>query len=139
MVDTKPGRHNRVNIRKTHPSLYRSIMVLSIMSVALAINFWTSNPTFNPLGIPKHVIGGVFALLGVGQIISLNVIHDLRRVRLGLAVSLAFMVAWGIVNTQQALAGNASFQLPILYVALGVLHYPLLVEAPVNLTTKREE
>lgn len=135
----KAGTHDRVRIRLTHPALYRSIMTLSVMSVALAFNFWTSNPTFNPLGIPKNIVGGVFCVLGLSQLFFLNVIHDLRRVRQVLAASLIFMMFWGIINSLQSFAGKASFQLPILYVALAILHYPLLVEAPVNTMTQREE
>lgn len=132
-------KHDQVRIRLTHPALYRSIMTLSIMSVGLAVNFWTSTPTFSPLGIPKNLIGGIFFLLGVSQLIYLNVFHDLRRVRVGLAVSLSFFFFWGLSNTIQAFAGNASFQLPILYVFLSVLHIPLLIEPPVNPMTRREE
>jgi hypothetical protein len=131
-------KHDRVKIRNTHPGLYHSIMTLSIMSVALAVNFWTSNPTFNPYDIPKNLIGVVFLLLGVSQLVFLNLFRDLRKVRLGLAVSLGFMLCWGIVNTQQFFAGNASLQLPILYVAVAALHVPLLVESPVNPMTRKE-
>lgn len=130
-------RHETVRIRYTHPALYRSILTLSLMSVALAANFWTSTPTFSPYGIDKNLIGGVFCLLGVSQFVFLNVFHDLRKVRLGLAVSLTFILFWGLSNTQQAFAGNASFQLPILYVALAVMHIPLLIESPVNPMTER--
>lgn len=129
----------RVRIRVTHPALYRSIMVLSLMSVALAVNFWRSNPTFNPLGIPKNLIGLVFAVLGVYQFIVLNVFHNLARVRLGLAMSLGFILFWGSINTLQFFAGNASLQLPILYIALAAIHYPLLIEAPVNPVEQRGE
>lgn len=131
-------KHDKVRIRATHPALYRSIMTLSVMNVALAVNFWTSNPTFNPYGIPKDLVGGVFFLLGATQLVALNVLHDLRKVRLGLAVSLTFILFWGVSNTQQFFAGNASLQLPILYVAVAALHLPLLIEAPVNPMTRRE-
>lgn len=116
------------NLRDSHARLYSSIMTLSVMSVALAVNFWTSKPTFNPYGIPKNLIGVVFLLLGVNQLLFLNWFRDLRRVRYGLTASLSFMLFWGISNTQQSFAGNASFQLPIMYIALAVLHLPLLVE-----------
>lgn len=132
-------KHNKVRIRNTHPALYRSILTLSVMSVALAVNFWTSNPTFNPLGISKNIIGGVFFALGTSQFTCLNVLHNLRMVRLLLAVSLSFMFFWGAVNSLQSFAGNASFQLPILYVALAVIHVPLLIESPVNPMTRREQ
>lgn len=114
-------------------------MTLSIMSVGLAVNFWTSNPTFSPFDIPKNLIGGIFFLLGISQLVYLNVFHNLPRVRLLLAVSLSFFFFWGLSNTIQAFAGNASFQLPILYVFLAFLHIPLLIEPPVNPMTRREE
>lgn len=140
LIPNRGGRsHDRVRIRATHPALYRSILILAIMSMALAVNFWFSNPTFSPLGIPKNVVGGIFVLLGVSQFVFLNVFHNLRMVRLILAVSLGWFCFWGLINTIQFFAGNASLQLPILYVFLAILHLPLLVEAPVNPTTKRGE
>lgn len=131
-------KHERVKIRDTHPALYRSIMILAIMSTALAINFWGSNPTFNPYGIPKNVIGAVFFLLGTSQLFFLNVRHNLRMVRLMLAISLTFIIFWGVSNMQQFFAGNASLQLPILYLAVAAMHVPLLTEAPVNPMTRKK-
>lgn len=131
-------KHDRLNVRNTHPALYRSITTLSVMCVALAVNFWTSTPTFNPYNIPKNWIGAVFAVLGIYQLVFLNVVRDLRRVRFGLAVSFSWILFWGISNTQQAFAGNASFQLPILLSTLAVLHLLLLVESPVNPMTQRD-
>lgn len=133
------AKHNKVRIRNTHPALYRSILILAIMSMALAVNFWFSNPTFSPLGIPKNAVGAIFILLGVSQFLFLNVFHNLRMVRLILAVSLGWFCFWGLINTIQFFAGNASLQLPILYVFLAVLHAPLLVEPPVNTTTQRDD
>lgn len=127
-----------LNLRYAHPNLYRSIMVFPLLSVALAVNFWISNPTFNPYGIPKNLIGVIFAVLGISQLIFLNLFHNLRMVRIGLSLSIAWMLFWGLSNTQQFLAGNASLQLPILYLALAVLQIPLLIESPVNpMTTRR--
>lgn len=128
----------RVTIRKSHPSLYQSIMVLGVTSIALAFNFWYSNPTFNPYGVDKNIIGVIFAVLGVGQIVFLNLIKDLRMVRLILATSISWMFFWGLSNTEQFFAGKASLQLPILYVAGAILQIPLLVEAPVNPMTEKE-
>lgn len=125
-------RHNRVNIRKTHPGLYQSIMVFAILSVALAVNFWTSNPTFNPFGISKNLIGVVFFLLGVWHLVFLNLIHSLDMVRFGSTASIFSMAAWGFGNMQQSFAGKASFQLPLLYLALAAIHFMLQQEPPVN-------
>ena len=130
-------RHSRVNIRNTHPGLYHSIMVLSLMSVALAVNFWISNPTFNPFGINKNLVGVIFFLLGAGQLTFLNLLRSLPMVRLGLTSSIFVMVSWGGSNVQQFVAGKASLQLPILYFALAGLQYVLLVESPVNPMTEK--
>lgn len=127
-----------VEIRKTHPALYRAIMVLGFMGVALALNFWFSNPTFNPYGISKDIIGVVFFTLGLSQIVFLNIFHDLRMVRLNLAVSISWMFFWGVSNAQQFFAGNASLQLPILYVTLSIMQIPLLMESPVNPMTEKK-
>lgn len=129
----------RLNIRKTHPALWRSIMIVCLTSIALAANFWGSNPTFNPYEIPKNIIGLVFFVLGASQLIFLNVVHSLRMVRIGLATSIFWMLFWGASNTQQFFAGNASLQLPILYLALAALQMPLLTESPVNPMTRRSE
>lgn len=132
-------RHRRVNVRKTHPTLYHAIMTLSIASVALAVNFWTTNPTFNPFGIPKNLVGCVFFLFGVTQIVFLNVFRDLRLVRISLACSIGWNFIWGLANTQQWFNGNASLQLPILYVALSIVRIPLILEPPVNPMTEKEQ
>lgn len=129
-------RQERVKIRYTHPNLYRLMMTLSFMSVGLAVNLWRSNPTFNPYGIDKTLVALIFCLLGISQIIFLN-IGRLRAVRIGMALSSFTMVLWGWANTEQAFAGNASFQLPILYVALGVMQFLLLIEPPVNPVEQR--
>lgn len=130
-------QHRRVNIRKTHPSLYHSIMTLGVGYIALALNFWGSNPTFNPYGIPKNWVGVVFAALGVSHLVFLNLLRDLRAVRITLAISVAAMLFWGASNAEQFFAGKASLQLPIMYFILAVLQIPLLVEAPVNPMTEK--
>lgn len=134
---SETGRHSQVNLRKSHPTLYHSIVTLSLMRVALALNFWTSDPTFNPWGIPKNLVGLVFFMLGAWQLIFLHVWRDLRKIRLVLALSAGVMLGWGLVNTQQSFDGKASFQLPIMYVAVAALQLMLLLEAPVNPMTEK--
>lgn len=128
----KRVRLRRVDIHKSHPGLYYALMTLGFMGVALGFNFWLSTPTFDPYDINKNIIGGVFFALGLSQLFFLNVYRDLPMVRRVLAVSIVWMFFWGMSNAQQFLAGNASLQLPILYVTLAILQVPLLVEAPVN-------
>lgn len=113
-------------------------MTVGVMGVALALNFWTSTPTFNPYDIPKNLIGLVFFIIGISQILFLTVFRDLRLVRIALAISIGFMGWWGASNLQQFFAGESSAQLPILYLAIMALQYPLLVEAPVNPMTEKK-
>lgn len=131
-------KHSRVNIRQTHPALYHSIMTLGAMSIALAVNFWTSNPAFNPYGFDKNLIGVAFFALGSSKMIFLNIFRDLRIVRVILALSISFHFFWGVSNTQQFFGGKASLQLPILYIAIAILQMPLLLEAPVNPMTEKK-
>lgn len=127
---------NRVDIRKTHPGLYHAIMTLGVMGVALGFNFWFSNPTFDPWP-GKNIVGVVFFLLGISKLVFLNLVRNLRMVRILMATAISFMFFWGLTNTQQFFAGNASLQLPILYMALSILQLPLLVEPPINPVTAK--
>lgn len=121
-----------VSTRKTHPNLYISLTTIALTSIALALNFHFYTPTFNPYGINKEIIGAIFFLLGFSQLIFLNLYHNLKFVRLILAMSISFMLFWGFSNTQQAFAGKASFQLPILLISLAILQIPLLLEPSTN-------
>ena len=129
--------HRKVYLRKTHPTLYHSVMTVAVASVALGFNFWYSNPAFNPFNIPKNLVGCAFFVLGTSQLVFLNWLRDLRKVRIVLAVSISWTFFWGLANTQQSFAGVASFQLPILYLAAAILQVPLLIEAPVNPMTEK--
>lgn len=122
----------RVSIRKTHPNMYRFLMVIALMSTALAVNLYLTTPTFKPYGIEKEVIASIFLVLGFSQLVLLNLCHNLKLVRLTMAISIAFMLFWGGSNSQQAFAGKASFQLPILLVSLALLQLPLLIEPASN-------
>lgn len=132
-------QHRKVHLNKTHPSLYYAIMTLGVMNVCLALNFFFTTPTFNPYGIPKNYVGCVFALIGASQLFFLNIMRDLRAVRISLAVSISFMCFWGLSNTQQFFNGKSSLQLPILFLAISILQIPLLTEAPVNPTTRHKQ
>lgn len=137
MTDNSVDSVHQVIIRKSHPALYRSIMTVGCMGIALALNFWFSRPTFNPYGVPKEIIGCVFFVLGLSQVVFLNLFHKLKLVRITLAVSIVFMLFWGGSNTIQFFAGNASLQLPILYLALAVIQLPWLIESPINPMTEK--
>lgn len=138
MHEDNPKSQQRLNLRKSHPALYRSILTVGCMSVVLALNFWFSRPAFNPYGLSRDLVGLVFAVLGVNQLVFLILFRSLRLTRIVLAVSLGWMMFWGLSNTQQSFAGKASFQLPILFVAISILQLPLLLESPVNPFTRRK-
>lgn len=121
-----------INLFKTHRNLYIALMVLAVMSVALGINFWLTTPTFQQLDIPKNFIGSMFLLLGVAQVIFLNIYQNLKLVRVTTAISAGFMLFWGAALTQTFFSGKTSLQLPIIYVALAILQLALLVEPSIN-------
>lgn len=131
------GATRRANIYRTHRNLYMVLMTLAVMNVALLLNFYRTNPTFNPYDIDRRIIGSVFGVLGVGQIVFLNFYRNLRLVRGTLALSMSFTLFWGVSNTEQSFAGRASFQLPILYVALAALQLWLLVEPATNPVSRK--
>lgn len=122
----------KVSIRITHPNMYRVLMVIALMSIALAINLYLTKPTFAPYGLPKGVIATVFLVLGTVQLVFLNLYHNLKLVRLTIAASASFMMFWGVSNTQQSFAGKASFQLPIIFVSLAVIQLVSLLEPVIN-------
>lgn len=127
----------KVSVRKSHPNMYRVLMIIALMSIALAINLYLTTPTFNPYGLSKTLIASIFLGLGISQIILLNLYRNLKLVRLTTATSVSFMMFWGVSNTQQAFAGKSSFQLPILLVALAILQVSLLTEPVANPLTKK--
>lgn len=121
-----------VSLRTTHPNLFRALLTVAIMQVGLAANFFARTPAFIPYGMSRYWPAGVFLVIGVSQIVVLTMWHNLRGVRMVAAWSLAVMLCWGIVNTRQAFEGQASFQLPIVYLGLGALQLPLLIEPRFN-------
>lgn len=130
---------NRVNIRRTHPVLYRTITADAICCLLLAANFWIFTPTFSPFDINKTWVAAAFFLLGLWLLFFLNVIRNLTMIRIGSGVLVVTLVAWGAGNMQQSLLGNASFQLPIVYFTLAAIHLLLFMEPPVNPATERIE
>lgn len=122
----------RISIRQTHPNMYRVLMIMSIMFIALAVNLYFSKPTFSPYDIDKNVIASIFLVLGVSKIIALNLYHNLKLVRLLASIATSFMMFWGLSNTEQAFAGKASFQLPILFITLSIINFLLLIEPASN-------
>jgi len=127
-----------LRIRKSHPALFYTLMTLGIMTVLLGLNFWFSTPAFNPYEIDKDIIGLIFFLIGICQVVFLNFFHNLRMVRGMLGISVGWMFFWGVSNAQQFFMGLASLQLPIIYIALAIMQIPLLMESPINPMTEKK-
>lgn len=134
-----PQDFNALNLRLSHPNWYRGIMVFALLSMGLGVNFWLTTPTFNPLAIPKEITGAIFFGLGVGKVVFLNAIRNLRAVRTIMATEIAWMCFWGVGTAITWVQGKTSLQLFLLYVGMAVFEVFLLVEPPVNpLTAVRD-
>lgn len=132
---------SRSDLRRTNPLFHDLVFVCALGAIALAANFWRYTPTFNPKVLtvtpPKDLVGIIFLVLGVAQLVCLIVLRDLHKLRLVLAVSAGFTCCWGLANTQQAFAGKASLQLPILLVVIfSATQLLLLIHAPVDRTNR---
>lgn len=131
----------RVNLRKSHPLMFRVSLAIACIQSALALNFWGLGllpaPTFNPYGFDKNLVGMTFAVVALAQIVTLFLSRNLRVIRAMSAVSLGWMLGWAFTNTDQVFAGDASLQLPILLTGLAVIQLLLMAEPPVNPFTKR--
>jgi hypothetical protein len=120
--------YNAINLRLSHPTLYRAIMTFAILSILLGINFLLAKPTFNPYGIDYMIIGVIFIILGMGKVIFLNLHRSVRAVRILMSGEIGFMVFWAIGTTITFFQGKTSLQLFILYVGLTVFEAFLLFE-----------
>lgn len=132
----KPHNGNSINVRFAHPFLYSLLVIFAVRFMLQAVNFWTSNPTFDPWP-GKNTVAVIWFVIGSWQLVFLWLIPHLTRVRLGSLVTVAAITIWGIFNMRQSLAGKASFQLPIDLFTLAAIHVQMLREAPVNPATKR--
>lgn len=133
---TEPGRYEGprrgVNLRTTNPTLFRGVLTVAIIFIAMALNFLLTVPTFEQFGIPKNVIGWGFMILGVGQVIALTLWRDLRVVRLGLAAGIIYCLFWGVGTSQTFFEGKSSLQLLILYLGIAAIQVPLLFSPYLN-------
>lgn len=135
---TSPARHNRVNLRLTHPTLYWGIVMIGIGSIGIALAYWFGPaPTFRPYGIDVNLIALGFFVYGLWQMVFLHFSHHLLMIRIGLTFGGFFMPAWGLANTLQGFAGKSSFVFPIAFFILGGLQLNFLTESPVNPMTQK--
>lgn len=128
-----------IQIRKSHPGLYYSITILAFAQIALALNyFFATRPTFTPYGIPIPLIGWIFLILGISKLFFLNVVRNLKVVRSNMVIGVAFLLFWGISNTQQSFQGKASFAFPIGLITVALLQAVWVVEPSINPVSRRE-
>lgn len=123
------------NLRNTNPNLYRSLLTIALIYVALGFNFLLTVPTFEQYGIPKNVIGAGFLAQGIAYLLLLHVHRNLGVVRMLLIFSIAYMLFWGVGTTETFFQGKSSLQLCILYFGLAALQAPVLLEPYFNPVT----
>lgn len=128
-----------IHVRRTHPNLYRAVMSLAVLYVALGLNFWILAPTFLIYDMPSQLWGTIFLALGVCKLVFLNVWRKLRMVRVAMAFSIAYCLFLGAGTTQPFFEGQGSLQLPILYLAVAVVQIPILIEPFINPWTARRD
>lgn len=128
-----------VNVRKTHPNLWRSVMAYAAINALLGLNFILLHPTFLIYETSNYVWGGTFLTLAAAKIVFLNLYRHLGAVRVAMAAEIAFMFFIAVGATEPFLDGIGSLQNPILYVGLAVLELPLLLEPFINPWTARRD
>jgi hypothetical protein len=122
-----------VNMRQTHPNLYKAYTSYALISAALGLNFLFLHPTFDPLGIPKDVMGVIFLALGGSKLLLLNVAHNTTAIRGVMALGIAVMLFWASALTIEFfLRSQTSLQLPITFFGLALLGIPIILEPPAN-------
>jgi hypothetical protein len=112
-------------------------MITGFGEILLAVNLWTFVTPFVPYGLDQAALGVIVCVLGVAQLVALNLVRNLWVLRFTIAASAGFMAISGAINTKQVFFGDASFQLPIVYVLLAALQWTLMFEPPVNPMTAR--
>lgn len=119
-----------VDIRKTHPNLWRMLMVVGVYYLADGGSYLYYTPTFNPLH--KTLVAGIYLTLGVAFMVTLNVWRHLTAVRATTAASVAWGLFWAVRNTPQVFAGHASMALPFALTVIALVQIPMLYEPATN-------
>lgn len=123
---------DRVNLRLTHPTLYRSAIVFAAISIGLGLNFLFTKPTFNAFGIDKHIVGVIFLCLGTAKLAAITAIRRLKYIRITMVANSTFMTFWGMGTATTYFTGQTSLQLFVLYIGLALLQMFLLFEPFIN-------
>jgi len=128
-----------LDVRKTHPNLWRVVMAFAVINVLLGLNFMLLHPAFLIYHQSNYLWGLIFLILGMSKITFLNFYRNLRLVRLTMGCEVAFMTSLALGATEPVFTSSASLQLPILYLGLAALELPLMLEPFINPWTARRE
>lgn len=128
-----------IDVRKTHPNLYRMIMLLGGTCLLLGLNFLVLNPTFLIFNLPNQIWGISFLLIGTAKIVFLNISRKLVLVRLAMSFAVIYYMLLAIGTSQPFLEGTGSLQLPILYTCIAFIQFVLLLEPFINPWTARRD
>lgn len=121
--------------RKAHPNLYYAVTAGALGCVALGLNFIFLKPAFNPLDIPKEIFGILFLALGLAKLYFVN-FYRVKVLRSLMALEVSLMFFYSLLLIFQFFQLNqTSLQLPITYLIIVALEYPLLVEPFINPVT----
>lgn len=141
LITLKPDEsspNGEYSMKETHPNKYQGLMDFGWLSFAVGLNFLFLKPAFDPLGIPKTLLGFVFMIVGIVLICALKWGKILRWSRWASAIS----VGWYVIYTGLLVAAifqeqQTSAQLPIFvaYAARSVFRWT--VDPFLNLTTQQ--
>lgn len=126
-----------VDLRATHPNLFRMVLLLGVLFVGLGLNFFLLVPTFPVYGAPYELWATIFVALGSAKLLLLGFYKKLRVLRLVMATCIAFTLFFGVGTMQPWFMGEGSLQLPMLYLAVALIELPLLIEPYKNPVTER--
>jgi len=138
-IDNTLVINGSIRVRKTHPNLYRMIMLLAVLCLLLGLNFVVLHPTFLIYDQSNYLWGIIFFVIGTSQIVFLNFYPRLKMVRLSMSISVGYFLFLAMGTCQPFFAGVGSLQLPILYGAMAIIHLPLLFEPFINPWTAERE
>lgn len=131
--------NGEINIRKTHPLVYRILMGIALGGLALAANFFFGPPpTFPIWGAPNYVWATLFLLSSLASIIALNFYRRLQLVRITIGISVVYLTFLVVGTGTPGWEGNGSFQLPIVYAIVVAIQAPMLFEPFINPETAKK-
>lgn len=134
-----PDVNGPVNLRKTHPNLYRILMGYAVLFIAHGLNFWLLAPTFWIYDMPNYLWGTIFLSLGIAELVLLNFWRRLRVMRAIMGFASFYLLFLGAGTMQPAFEGQGSLQLPIWYLGGGAFLIALLLEPYFNPVTARHD